>query len=325
MAGNGSGPPTGSVLSCGSIMPATCFSFLRYSAFLVLCAGLWSVELAAQEDAAGPSAEPPPAVVEDAAAEPAGPQLKPMDNFFILLVKGGVFMVPIVLVSIVALAMSIERALHLRRDRIVPPDLVRSLGELGSAPNGFDPRVAYRICQQYPSTASNVIRAMLLKIGRPHSEVEHAVTETCQREAEKLYGNVRWINLAVSVAPLIGLLGTVWGMIECFHVSSQLEAGANRAQQLAGGIYVALVTTLGGLMVAIPAAIVSHIFESRIQNLMFEVEELVLNLLPQVERFEGRVRFTRHQDEAETRNGDAASTPSTPPAPRGTTPTASGS
>jgi biopolymer transport protein ExbB len=289
------------------------FDIVRKLALLAIFAGLLlagasSGSLLAQEEPAGPSAEPPPALSASPTADPPTKNVKPMDNFFILLVKGGIFMVPIFFMSVLAVAMSIERALHLRREKIVPPELVVALGELGSSPNGFDPRAAYRICQQYPCTASNVIRAMLLKIGRPHSEVEHAVTETCQREAEKLYSNVRWINLAVSVTPLIGLLGTVWGMIECFHVSSQLEAGSNRAQELAGGIYVALVTTLGGLMVAIPAAIVSHYYEGRIQALMFQVEELVLNLLPQVERFEGRVRFTRHQEETEvTKNGDGAS------------------
>jgi biopolymer transport protein ExbB len=286
-----------------------CVAILRQFALAACVLGvLCATTLHAQDEPAGPSAEPPPALSATPVADPPAKTAKPMDNFFILLVKGGVFMIPIFFMSVLAVAMTIERALHLRRDKIVPPDLVVALGELGSSPNGFDPRAAYRICQQHPSTASNVIRAMLLKIGRPHSEVEHAVTETCQREAEKLYGNVRWINLAVSVTPLIGLLGTVWGMIECFHVSSQLEAGSNRAQELAGGIYVALVTTLGGLMVAIPAAVVSHFYEGRIQSLMFQVEELVLNLLPQVERFEGRVRFTRHQDEAEAnKNGDGTS------------------
>jgi biopolymer transport protein ExbB len=272
----------------------------------MVCAG--TIALAqSPEEPAGPSAEPAPTAAASTptpAAEKANNR-KPMDSFFVLLVKGGIFMIPILGMSILAVAMAIERAIHLRRDKIAPPELVTALGELGTSPGGFDPRKAYRICQQFPSTAATVIRAMLLKVGRPHSEVEHAVSETCQREAERLYTNVRWINLTVSVTPLIGLLGTVWGMIECFHTSSQLESGANRAQELSGGIYVALVTTLGGLMVAIPAAVVSHYFEGAIQSLMFQVEELVFNILPQVERFEGRVRFTRHQDDAEAlKNGD---------------------
>ena len=93
---------------------------------------------------------------------------------------------------------------------------------------------------------------MLVKVGRPHSEVEHAVSEAAEREAERAYANVRWLNLCTAVTPLMGLLGTVWGMIVAFHQTTLLAPGQDRATQLAQGIYIALVTTLGGLMVAIP-------------------------------------------------------------------------
>jgi biopolymer transport protein ExbB len=247
----------------------------------------------------------PPAAAAPATQPAAAKKAKDID-FFELLVKGGVFMWPILGMSILALTMTIERAINLRRGRVMPPGLMAALGNLGTSSGGFDPRKAYRICQQFPSTAATVIRAMLLKIGRPHSEVEHAVAETCQREAERLYANVRWLNLAVAVTPLIGLLGTVWGMIICFHDASDVELASseNRGALFAEGIYVALVTTLGGLIVAIPAAIISHFFEGRIQSLMFQVEEMVFNLLPQVERFEGRVRFSRQHGEGESRNGE---------------------
>jgi biopolymer transport protein ExbB len=223
---------------------------------------------------------------------------------------GGFYMWPILGMSIIALTMAIERAINLRRGRIMPPGLIAALGQLGASSGGFDPRKAYRICQQFPSTAATVIRAMLLKIGRPHSEVEHAVSETCQRETDRLYANIRWLNLAVAVTPLIGLLGTIWGLIICFHDATYVDDTANRATVFAEGIYIALVTTLGGLMVAIPAAVAAHFLEGRLQSLMSQVEEMVFNLLPQVERFEGRVRFTRHNEGAEgPRNGDASVVP----------------
>jgi biopolymer transport protein ExbB len=256
----------------------------------------------------GPSSTAPAAASDPSTPAAATPPAKQKEeiNFFYLLVLGGHFMWPILGMSIMAVTMGVERAINLRRNRVMPPALITALGNLGASSGGFDPRKAYRICQQHPSTAATVIRAMLLKIGRPHSEVEHAVAETCQREADRMYANVRWLNLAVAVTPLIGLLGTVWGMIICFHDASQITDTANRAEVFAQGIYIALVTTLGGLMVAIPAAVASHFFEGRIQNLMFQVEEMVFNLLPQVERFEGRVRFSRHQAEGDPRNGEAA-------------------
>ncbi len=224
-------------------------------------------------------------------------------KFFSLLVKGGWFMVPIGLLSILVVTLAIERGMALRRARILPDALVHDLGRLAGTQGSFDPREAYRVCQRYPSAAANVVRAMLLKIGRPHSEVEHTVGEASEREAERLYANVRWLNLAAGVAPLLGLLGTVWGMIDAFHRTTMLGPGQNKAEELAAGIYIALVTTFGGLMVAIPAAIFAHLFEGRIQKLFHQIDELLFSLLPQIERFEGRMRFGQPLGDGQSSTG----------------------
>jgi biopolymer transport protein ExbB len=244
----------------------------------------------------GPSSVQPPAneatgaaTDTEAAPKPASKDITLWDLF----VWGGWLMIPIYIMGIIATAAAIERGLALRRSKVIPPEMVEALGELGSSPGGFDPRKAYRICQQYPSAASTVIRAMLLKVGRPHSEVEHTVKEVSEREAARLYANVGWLTLAGAVSPLFGLFGTIWGMILAFHDMTLLTAGANRALQLAEGIYVALITTLGGLFVAIPAVMAAHFFEQRIVSLFHEIDELLFSLLPQVERFEGRLRVSR--------------------------------
>jgi biopolymer transport protein ExbB len=216
-------------------------------------------------------------------------------NVLKLFVRGGWLMLPIVAMLAVVVFFSIERCFGLMRRKVLPVELIDELGDLGNSSGGFDPRKAYRISQQYPSSASAVIRTMLLKVGRPHSEVEHAVAEACEREAARLYSNVRILNLAAAVTPLMGLLGTVWGMIGAFFEATQMTAGQNKADLLAKGIYVALVTTFAGLLVAIPAAVVAHFFEGRIQTLFREIEELLLSLLPHVERFEGRLRVSRQQ------------------------------
>lgn len=228
-----------------------------------------------------------PLATEDA---PAGPA---KFSLLELMVKGGYLMVPIVLMSVLVIALVFERLFSLRERKVLPKQLVNELGTLATSSHGFDPKEAYRICQDFPSAASTVIRAMLLKVGRPQSEVERAVAEASDREASRLYGNVRWLNLVAAVAPLIGLFGTVWGMIQAFFQTTQLTAGQNKSVFLAEGIYVALVTTLGGLAVAIPAAIFSHYFEGRIQNLFFQIDELLFNLMPQIERFEGRLRMNK--------------------------------
>jgi biopolymer transport protein ExbB len=245
---------------------------------------------------AGPAAtapdEPPaPTAAKQAASSTTQRRQDEGINFFALMVKGGWLMIPIAFMSLLSTVVVIERFIALRAERVLPTKMVQELGSLGGSQGTFDPREAYRVCQRYPSAAANVVRAMLLKVGRPHSEVEHTVAEASEREADRLYSHVRWLNLAAGVTPMIGLLGTVWGMIEAFHRTTLLAPGQNKAEELATGIYIALVTTYGGLMVAIPSAIFAHYFEGRIQLLFHRIDEMLFSLLPQIERYEGRVRF----------------------------------
>lgn len=244
---------------------------------------------------AGPSGDAAPTGTPVAADQPT---TLPSDalNMIDLANQGGIFMYPLYALSLLAVTFTIERAIAIRRSRIIPQEFVDGLGQLGNS-GGFDPRKAYRLCQQYPSAAARVIKAMLLKVGRPVSEIEHTVSEASQRESERLYFNVRWLNLSASVGPLLGLIGTIQGMILAFHGLTLLKPGDNQMAILANGIYTALVTTFAGLMVAIPAATVSQYFEGRLILFFHEVDELAFNLLPQVERYEGRVRFTRQGEE----------------------------
>lgn len=286
---------------------------LSVGAAVVALAVLWSLPprqaAQAQENApAGPSGEPAPA----APAAAPSPVVKPPDksiNIFSLFMAGGIFMIPITAMSVLAVTMTIERSLGLRKQRVLPDELVAALGQLATGTGNFDPRKAYRICQQYPSAAANVVRVMLLKVGRPLSEVETAVTQASQREADKLYANVRWLNLAASLSTMLGLIGTIQGMILAFHQLTSLDATADRTAVLAGGIYTALVTTFAGLTVAIPALLAAHFFESRILNLFRQIDELTFNLLPQLERYEGRVRFGRHAENGEGASEEPARTP----------------
>ncbi len=150
-------------------------------------------EALASETATNQASPPQPATVLE-------PEKK---NLWELYVAGGIFMIPITILSLVALAFGVERFFALRRDKVVPSELVAGFGDM-SADGGFDPRKAYRLCQQFPSAAANVVRAMLLKVGRPHSEVEQAVANASDREANKLYTNIRPIALTVTIAPLLG-------------------------------------------------------------------------------------------------------------------------
>jgi Biopolymer transport proteins len=264
-------------------------------------------------DVAGPSSQAAPTGDPTAVApERAGQSI----NLFKLVRSGGIFMIPIFGMSILVVTMTIERFLGLRTSRVLPDGLVTGLGKVAGSQGTFDPRKAYRICQQYPSAAANVVRVMLLKVGRPLTEIESAVQQASQREADKLYHNVRWLNLAASLSVMMGLIGTIQGMIIIFHQMQVMDPSADRASTLAGGIYTKLVCTFAGLSVAIPAAFLSHYFEGRIQGLFREIDELIFNLIPQLERFEGRLRFSRHI-EVEGNGEPALEEPkvATPPAP----------
>jgi biopolymer transport protein ExbB len=193
-------------------------------------------------------------------------------------------------VSIIAVSFAVERFLGLRRSKIVPADLAAGLRALASRKGEMDLRHAQRLCKQYPSSLAVVVRAMLGKVGRPLPEIEQAMTKACEDEATRLYSNIRVQNLAFNVAPMLGLAGTVHGMILCFYTTAHMPVGENKMGALATGIYAALICTLAGLVVAIPAGILSHHFEGRILKMFQKVEELARALVPHLERFEGRPR-----------------------------------
>ncbi len=228
----------------------------------------------------------------------------PSMDFMSLLIKGGVFMIPIAFVSLIVVMFIFERLIGLRSGKLLPKTFVRKMRQLSLESGSMDPRVAYGYCSDYPSATANVVRAVLLRAGRPQNEVESAAAEVSQREADKAFGGVRWLYFCAGVAPLLGLLGTVWGLIRAFHDLTLLGPMESRAEFLGRGIYEALVTTLAGLVVAIPASLAAHYFEGRIMRVFRSIEELVFSLIPKLERFEGRVRFDQIGRELVARNID---------------------
>ncbi len=266
---------------------------------------------------------------------PAAPEpnagLKNSLNFLSLLIQGGTLMIPIGIMSLLVVAVGLERMIALRRGRLFPGGLRRELRRAIENGGPLAPKELFESSQRHPSAASRIMQDMLQKIGRPIPEAEAAINEGTQREADYLYSNVRWLSLAAAVTPLIGLLGTVWGMIIAFYNTTQLGAGRNRAEVLAEGIYVALVTTLGGLAVAIPAAILAHYFEGKITKMLASIDWELRRLIPRFESLEGKTRYdissqgltrreaSEHNSKRRSANADANKTqvsPARPTAPR---------
>src|SRR5690606_7503292 len=175
--------------------------------------------------------------------------------------------------------------------RLIPKRLVAALNELCEPLDRFNPSTALSICKKYPSPAATAVEAMLMRTGQPLADIERAATEAIQREADDHAAPIRWLSLAAAATPLMGLLGTVWGMIVAFHESTTLTPDRSRSEQLSEGIYTALVTTLAGLAVAIPAAIFAQYLENRLAKHFHRIERLAFEIAPGLARFVGRARL----------------------------------
>lgn len=203
--------------------------------------------------------------------------------------SGGLLMIPISIMSVLVLAIGLERFWGLRKGAVLPRKLCHNVEVQISAK--ADPRAIYALCKKNRSAFAKVIQAALFKAGRPMGEVNETIQNAKEDEANRLYGRVRFLVLAAAVTPLMGLLGTVVGMIQAFMATAS-STGAQKAEMLSQGIYLALVTTCAGLIVAIPAAILAHWYEGKIQKLFYRMDRQLVNFISYLESLEGKVRFT---------------------------------
>jgi len=190
------------------------------------------------------------------------------------IVKGGVFMYPIIFCSVVALAIFLERLWFLRRKNIIPEDFVQKVeglvrkGKIGDATF---------LCQSDVSSIAKVFLAGLKNTRKGLWLVKEAIEERGSREATILEKNVNLLATLANLAPLLGLLGTVSGMIKTFNAIS--VQGIGNPAPLAGGIAEALLTTAAGLCVAIPTLVCHRFLRDRAGKLIFEMEENSIKLV----------------------------------------------
>jgi biopolymer transport protein ExbB len=189
-----------------------------------------------------------------------------------VIVAGGPLMVPILLCSFVLLVVVFERSLALRRRRVLPsPFIKRFLHQLREGE--LDRQQALERCEENNSYVSKVFAAGVRKWGRPAVEVEQAILDEGERTASHLRRFLRVMNGVATVGPLLGLLGTVCGMMQTFD-SIATAAAMGQPELLAAGISVALVTTAAGLFVAIPALLFYLFFAGRVDQLIMEIDAL---------------------------------------------------
>lgn len=189
--------------------------------------------------------------------------------------EGGIVMYPILFSSVLALAIFLERLYALRRSKVIPQAFVTELGFFKE--RGGEEEALFTLCGRYDSALARVIKAGVERIPYGFSEVPHAVEGMGQHEAALLSTNLRMMGAISNLAPMLGLLGTVLGMIRAFTVIAR--AGTGRPELIASGISEALLTTAAGLIVAIPTLAGYHYLRGRIDRYVVEMEEVALSFL----------------------------------------------
>lgn len=186
--------------------------------------------------------------------------------------QGGWLMIPLAIFSLIVIALSVERMIALRRGRVIPRPFVRRFTEcVEDGQLSYDE--ATELCEEFDCPVAEVFRAAVRRWGRPMLEIEQAVVDAGDRVADGLRRFLRVFHAVSNVAPLVGLLGTVLGMIEAFETISNQES-IGRPELLASGISKALMTTAGGLLVAIPAYLAYMYFSSKADRYLGEIDRL---------------------------------------------------
>lgn len=196
-----------------------------------------------------------------------------------ILISGGPVMIPLGLLSLVALAIVIERLWVLRRSRYLKESTVSTLGQL-LAGKDWDRVLEY--CRRHPGPFTDLVAAMVESRRAPYDELKQVLEDVGRRELLGLQRGLPALATIVAGAPLLGLLGTVLGMIDIFTVVA--SAGSGITEQLSQGISQALITTATGLIIAIPALFTHSFLEARAVAILTDIEAQLLDFLHLVRR-----------------------------------------
>ena len=223
-------------------------------------------------------AQPVPGEIAPAAVQ--GEPAKPSMTFWGFLQAGGIIGYCIMLLSLVAVALIIEYALSIRRTVLMPPgfaDEVLKMLTQGQA------NAALQKCQNDASALAQVLHAGMTQYEFGWESIEKSAEEATAEQASRLYRKVEYLKVIGDIAPMIGLLGTVVGMVMAFQQVAE-TGGYGRGAGLAEGIYLALITTIQGLLVAIPCIAAHSLFSNRIATLISETTFVAEQVLQPIKR-----------------------------------------
>ncbi len=242
------------------------------TALLLLTAGLLFLPTTAWAQAADVPAAAPP-------REP-GLDTVSTNNLIKIMQQGGPLMYGTLLCSIVSLVFVFERLISLRRGRVIPePFVKRILHQLREGQ--LSREEALELCKENKSPVAMAFAGALRKWGRPSVEVEQGLIDAGERVTTELRRYLRVFSSVSTITPLLGLLGTVFGMISSFNAIASSRA-LGRPEQLAGGIAEALLNTAFGLGVAIPALVFYWFFVGLVDRRIIEIDSLGQELVEMI-------------------------------------------
>jgi len=188
--------------------------------------------------------------------------------------QGGLVMYVLLAASVLALTIIFERAWSLRRSVVIP---IKDVKAVEAAVRANDVEKAMQLCREHNSSMSRILWIALANRGVRRSIMKEILEESGRQEVAHLDRFIGVLGVVAAISPLLGLLGTVIGMIEVFQQISLV--GVGKADVLAGGISKALNTTAAGLTVAIPAMVAYRYFESRVNGFVVEIEHHAIHFI----------------------------------------------
>ena len=189
--------------------------------------------------------------------------------------KGGPLMWPLMLFSLLALWIFFERLIHLQRAN---GDAERLFAAVGEQLADDKPTGAYQAARAVAGPVAAVFCVLLLAPPQSKADLEELAMMQARQEYQRLTRRLSLLNLIAGLAPLVGLLGTVVGMVRAFQTVATAQGPVNPST-LAGGIWEALLTTVAGLVVAIPALLFHHYLDQRVQRFAFQMDHYGMSLI----------------------------------------------
>jgi|YelNatPaOPRAMG01_1025707.scaffolds.fasta_scaffold00021_15 biopolymer transport protein ExbB len=197
------------------------------------------------------------------------------------LVKGGITMIPLAIFSVIGVAVFLEKLITLRRKAVLTPELVQLIENLHSEEECQE---LLRLCEKKPGPLARIVALTVASRHLPKEEIEDLIEEQGRQEGRLLERGLVVLETVAAVSPLLGLLGTVFGIIKVFNVIS--VQGVGQAASFSAGISEALITTAFGLSIGIPALVAYNAFSSRAEGLILDMEKYSVLLLRRLKALE---------------------------------------